>query len=47
MGDEEEAEVEMETLAGEEHHLRLWIARHLHQDAIKIPLSPSEDDNNF
>jgi len=40
MGDEEKAEVEMETLAGEEHHLRLGIARHLHQDAIKnTPLS--------
>lgn len=35
IGDEEEAEVEMETLAGEEHHLRLGIARHLHRDAIK------------
>jgi len=38
MGDEEEAEVEMETLAGEEHHLRLGIARH---PIKKIPLSPS------
>jgi len=25
MEGEEETEVEMETLAGEEHHLRLWI----------------------
>ena len=35
MGDGEEAEVEMETLAGEEYHLRLGITRHLHQDTIK------------